>query len=140
MNLNISVNMCNLACCHSMLASFLCMLNTFSLVVGAIITGMGIYGFVEMENYFAIMGEEYVFTSTVLITLGAIILIISFIGCCGTCTETSWMVRSYRLGHWDFYYETITAATILPIYIYIYIYFPYKLLFGLIFKLSVCCS
>merc|ERR1719414_2167240 len=60
--------MCSLGCCHSMLASFLCLLNLVSLAVGGILTGTGL-----------------------------IILIISFFGCCGTCTETSWMVRIYSV-------------------------------------------
>ena len=88
--------MCSLGCCHSMLASFLCLLNMVSLAVGGTLTGIGIYGLIKMENYFMTMGDEYLFTSSVLIGIGSVILIISFVGCCGTCTETSWMVRIYR--------------------------------------------
>ena len=92
--------MCDLGCCHSMLASFLCLLNTVSLAVGATLTGIGIYGLLVTKNYFNVIGlwaDEPIFASSVLITLGSMVLIISFIGCCGTCTETSWLVRSYRL-------------------------------------------
>ena len=88
--------MCTLGCCHSMLASFLCLLNLVSLAVGGILIGTGIYGFIKMENYFLIMGDEYLFTSSILTGIGATILIIGFFGCCGTCTETSWMIKIYR--------------------------------------------
>ena len=88
--------MCTLGCCHSMLASFLCLLNLVSLAVGGILIGTGIYGFVKMENYFLIMGDEYLFTSSILTGIGATILVIGFFGCCGTCTETSWMIKIYR--------------------------------------------
>ena len=88
--------MCNLKCCHSMLASILCVLNTVSLILGGMITAIGIYGFVNKENYLSIMGHEYIVTSSVLVAVGALIATISFIGSCGTCTETSWMLRLYR--------------------------------------------
>jgi len=89
--------MCTLGCCHSMLASFLCLLNLVSLAVGGILIGTGIYGFIKMENYFLIMGDEYLFTSSILTGIGATILIIGFFGCCGTCTETSWMIKIYSI-------------------------------------------
>ena len=65
-------------------------------VSGELITAVGVYGLVNKENYLSIMGHEYIFTSSVLVALGALIVIISFIGSCGTCTETSWMLRCYR--------------------------------------------
>ena len=79
-----------------MLSSFLCLLNLVSLAIGGILIGIGIYGLIRMENYFMVMGDEYLLTSSILAGIGAIILIIAFFGCCGTCTETSWMVRIYR--------------------------------------------
>ena len=79
-----------------MLASILCVLNTVSLLLGGLITVIGIYGLVNKGNYFSIMGHEYIFTSSVIVALGALIVTISFIGSCGTCTETSWMLRCYR--------------------------------------------
>ena len=46
--------------------------------MGGILIGTGIYGFVKMENYFLIMGDEYLFTSSILTGIGATILVIGF--------------------------------------------------------------
>ena len=110
--------MCTLGCCHSMLASFLCLLNLVSLAVGGILIGTGTYGFIKMENYFLIMGDEYLFTSSILTGIGATILIIGFFGCCGTCTETSWMIRTYRYDYWFASTQNTISQLSLDFYIF----------------------
>ena len=88
--------MCDISGCHSILASVLFLCNIVFFLLGSIIAGIGIYGLLDPDDYFALMGDDYFPISVIMVSVGSVVVIMSFCGCCGICTETAWLVQLYR--------------------------------------------
>ncbi|GJQ78670.1 hypothetical protein Trydic_g18682 [Trypoxylus dichotomus] len=71
------------------------LLNLFFVISGIIITSLGIYIKVFYYSYEPFVYEQYLYAPDFLIILGVIILVISFIGCCGIVTENSCMSLTF---------------------------------------------
>ncbi|KRT78973.1 Tetraspannin [Oryctes borbonicus] len=65
------------------------LLNLFFVISGIIITSLGVYLKVFYYCYEPFVHEQYLYAPDFLIILGVIILLISFIGCCGIITQNS---------------------------------------------------
>ena len=88
--------MCDISCCHSILASILLLCNVIFLALGGVIAGIGVYGLLGLDNYFALMGDDYFPIAIIMVSVGAVAMTMAFFGCGGLCTETAWLVQLYR--------------------------------------------
>jgi len=82
-------------CCDSFIKIFLCLLNFVFAITGLALIALGAYVKIEAENYLDFLGNSYVTTPILFIIVGAIIFVIAFFGCCGTCSESSCMIYTY---------------------------------------------
>ena len=76
------------------------MVMTFNLLlffIGCAVLGFGIYLQLEMATYFDLLGDMTINSATLFIVIGAIIMIISFFGCCGACMQNSCMMKTFAV-------------------------------------------
>jgi CD63 antigen len=66
------------------------MTGLFTIVIGAIIQS----SYHHYENF---IGESFWTAPLVLIFVGSLIFIISFLGCCGALRESSWMILTFSV-------------------------------------------
>jgi len=84
-----------LDCCDSIFAAALLVTNLVFLLCGLALMGGGIYMQVEMSDYLDFLGDQAVSTAIVMIVLGALLALITFLGCCGACTRNKCMMQTY---------------------------------------------
>jgi len=84
-----------LDCCDSLFAGVLLVTNLVFLLCGLALMGGGIYMQVEMADYLDFLGDQAVSTAIVMIVLGALLALITFLGCCGACTRNKCMMQTY---------------------------------------------
>jgi len=82
-------------CCSSMLQGMLLVVNLIIFGCGVAVLGGGIYMQVEMSKYLEFLDGQAVSTATVLIVIGALITLISFLGCCGSFTSNGCLMKTY---------------------------------------------
>jgi len=82
-------------CCSSMLQGLLLVVNLIIFGCGVAVLGGGIYMQVEMSNYLMFLDNQAVSTATVLIVIGALITLVSFLGCCGSFTSNGCLMKTY---------------------------------------------
>lgn len=57
--------------------------------------GIGAYIQIHMRQYLDFLSNTYLNTSIILIIIGGVMLIVTFFGCCGACTENPCMMYTY---------------------------------------------
>jgi len=78
-----------------MLQGVLLVINLIIFVCGVAVLGGGIYMQVVMNQYLDFLDDQVVSTSIVLIVIGALIALVSFLGCCGSCTGNACLMKTY---------------------------------------------
>ena len=68
-------------------------INLLLFIVGLAITGCGIYLQVMMADYFDLFGDIKISSATIIIIVGCIVTIITFLGFCGACMENACMMK-----------------------------------------------
>jgi len=84
-----------MGCCGSLLQGILFVVNLLIFVCGAAVLGGGIYMEVEMSKYLDFLDNQAVSTAIVLIVIGALIAVVSFVGCCGAVTNNACLMKTY---------------------------------------------
>ena len=71
-------------------------LFNFVLVLTSVaLIGIGAFIQINMTKYFDFLGNTYLNTSIILIIIGALMLMVSFFGCCGACQKNPCMMYTY---------------------------------------------
>jgi len=78
-----------------MMQAVLLIVNLIIFLCGSAVLGGGIYMQVEMSSYLDFVSNQAVGSAIVLIVVGAVIALVSFMGCCGACTNNSCLMKSY---------------------------------------------
>ncbi len=81
--------------CDTMLKYVVFLINFVFFLTGIALIGIGAYIQVKMSQYLDFLGETYLNTSVILIIIGVVILVVTFFGCCGACTENYCMLYTY---------------------------------------------
>jgi len=84
-----------MGCCDNMLKYVIFLFNFVVFLCSVALIGIGAYIQVEMKQYLDFLGDTYLNSSVILIIIGGVMLLISFFGCCGACTENPCMVYTY---------------------------------------------
>jgi len=84
-----------MGCCKTVLQGVLVIINLLIFFCGAAVLGGGIYMQVVMSQYLDFVPNQAVSTAIILIVIGALIMLISFLGCCGSCTKNGCMLKTY---------------------------------------------
>jgi CD63 antigen len=72
---------------------FLC--NFVFFLTSLALIGIGAYIQIHMSKYLDFLGSTYLNTSIILIIIGGVMLLVTFCGCCGACTENHCMMYTY---------------------------------------------
>lgn len=84
-----------MGCCDKMLQSIIFLFNFIFFLTSAALIGIGAYIQIHMTKYLDFLGNTYLNTSIILIIIGAVMLVVTFCGCCGACTDNACMVYTY---------------------------------------------
>lgn len=84
-----------MGCCDNIIKYVIFLFNFIVFLVSCALIGMGAYIQAQMKQYLDFLGETYLNTAVILIIIGGVMLLISFFGCCGACTENPCMVYTY---------------------------------------------
>ena len=81
--------------CDTMLKYIVFLFNFVFFLMGIGLIGIGAYIQINMSQYLDFLGETYLNTSVILIIIGVVVLVVTFFGCCGACTENHCMLYTY---------------------------------------------
>lgn len=84
-----------MGCCDNMLKYVIFLFNFVVFLCSVALIAIGTYIQLQMKQYLDFLGDTYLNTSVILIIIGGVMLLISFFGCCGACTENHCMVYTY---------------------------------------------
>jgi len=84
-----------MGCVKSMTQGLLLVVNLIIFVCGVAVLGGGIYLETQMSKYLDFFDGQGVSTSIVFIVIGALIALVSFLGCCGACTSNACLMKTY---------------------------------------------
>lgn len=79
-------------CCGNMLKYVIFLVNFVIFVTGCVVFGFGVAAHLKVGNLDGFMDENYFHSSIVLMVAGGIIILVTFFGCCGVCTENHCML------------------------------------------------
>jgi len=79
-------------CCGNMLKYVIFLVNFVIFVTGCVVFGFGVAAHLKVGDLDGFMGENYFHSSIVLMVAGGIIILVTFFGCCGVCTENHCML------------------------------------------------
>jgi len=82
-------------CCSSIAQAILLVVNLVIFLCGVTVLGGGIYMEVNMSKYLDFLENQAVTSSIVFIIIGAMIALVSFLGCCGACTGNACLMKTY---------------------------------------------
>lgn len=82
-------------CCGNMLKYVIFLVNFVIFVTGCVVFGFGVAAHLKVGNLDGFMDENYFHSSIVLMAAGGIIMLVTFFGCCGVCTENHCMLYIY---------------------------------------------
>jgi CD63 antigen len=82
-------------CCDVLIKYIVFLFNFVFFLTSVALIGIGAYIQIHMTKYLDFLGETYLNTSIILIIIGAVMLIVTFFGCCGACTENPCMMYTY---------------------------------------------
>lgn len=84
-----------MSCCEILIKYIVFLFNFVFFLTSVALIGIGAYIQVHMTKYLDFLGNTYLNTSIILIIIGALMLIVTFFGCCGACTENPCMMYTY---------------------------------------------
>ena len=84
-----------MGCCDNIIKYVIFLFNFVVFLCSVALIGIGAYIQVQMNKYLDFLGDTYLNTSVILIIIGGVMLLISFFGCCGACTENPCMMYTY---------------------------------------------
>lgn len=105
-----------MGCCDNIIKYVIFLFNFVVFLCSVALIGIGAYIQVQMKQYLDFLGDTYLNTSVILIIIGGVMLLISFFGCCGACTENPCMVYTYAA------MMTLILLSMIGVAITIYIY------------------
>jgi len=105
-----------MGCCDNIIKYVIFLFNFVVFLCSVALIGIGAYIQVQMNKYLDFLGDTYLNTSVILIIIGGVMLLISFFGCCGACTENPCMVYTYAV------MMTLILLSMIGVAITIYIY------------------
>jgi len=79
-------------CCGNMLKYVIFLVNFVIFVTGCVVFGFGVAAHLKVGDLNGFMDENYFHSSIVLMVAGGIIILVTFFGCCGVCTENHCML------------------------------------------------
>lgn len=84
-----------MGCCDKMFKYVIFLFNFVFFLTSVALIGIGAYIQVHMSKYLDFLGNTYLNTSIMLIIIGVVMMIVTFFGCCGACTESHCMMYTY---------------------------------------------
>jgi len=84
-----------MGCCDVLIKYIVFLFNFVFFLTSVALIGIGAYIQINMTKYLDFLGNTYLNTSIILIIIGALMLIVTFFGCCGACTENPCMMYTY---------------------------------------------
>lgn len=84
-----------MGCCDNIIKSIIFLCNFIFFLTSIAIIGIGAYIQVNMTKYLDFLGDTYLNTSVILIIIGVAMLIVTFFGCCGACTQNHCMLYTF---------------------------------------------
>jgi len=84
-----------MSCCEVIIKYIVFLFNFVFFLTSVALIGIGAYIQINMTKYLDFLGDSYINTSIILIIIGALMLIVTFFGCCGACTENHCMMYTY---------------------------------------------
>jgi len=84
-----------MGCCEVLIKYIVFLFNFVFFLTSVALIGIGAYIQIHMTKYLDFLGNTYLNTSIILIIIGALMLIVTFFGCCGACTENPCMMYTY---------------------------------------------
>ena len=106
------------------------LLNFVFFLASVGLIGIGAHIQIKMTTYLDFLDAPYLNTSIVLIILGVVMLVVSFFGCCGACTENKCMLLTYAS------LLTLITLTMIAVSIVIYV-FKVNLIFEIFFTIKL---
>lgn len=82
-------------CCGNMLKYVIFLVNFVIFVTGCVVFGFGVAAHLKVGQLDGFMDENVFHSSVVLMVAGGIIMLVTFFGCCGVCTENHCMLYIY---------------------------------------------
>lgn len=99
-----------------MFQSIIFLFNFIFFLTSAALIGIGAYIQIHMNKYLDFLGNTYLNTSIILIIIGAVMLVVTFCGCCGACTDNSCLVYTYSV------MLTLILLSLVGVAITVYVY------------------
>jgi len=84
-----------MGCCDVLIKYIVFLFNFVFFLTSVALIGIGAYIQIHMTKYLDFLGSTYLNTSIILIIIGALMLVVTFFGCCGACTENPCMMYTY---------------------------------------------
>jgi len=84
-----------MGCCDVLIKYIVFLFNFVFFLTSVALIGIGAYIQIHMTKYLDFLGNTYLNTSIILIIIGALMLVVTFFGCCGACTENPCMMYTY---------------------------------------------
>jgi len=84
-----------MGCCEVLIKYIVFLFNFVFFLTSVALIGIGAYIQINMTKYLDFLGNTYLNTSIILIIIGALMLVVTFFGCCGACTENPCMMYTY---------------------------------------------
>uniref|UniRef100_A0A0X3PFE2 CD63 antigen n=1 Tax=Schistocephalus solidus TaxID=70667 RepID=A0A0X3PFE2_SCHSO len=81
-----------LSCGTKCIKFLLFLFNALVFIFGAILSGFGIYFVVEAKKEFS---DQAIAIPAFILTMGLLVFLIGFLGCCGACKENICMLKTF---------------------------------------------
>jgi len=84
-----------MSCCEVLIKYIVFLFNFVLVLTSVALIGIGAFIQINMTKYFDFLGNTYLNTSIILIIIGALMLMVSFFGCCGACQKNPCIMYTY---------------------------------------------
>jgi len=84
-----------MGCCEVLIKYIVFLFNFVLVLTSVALIGIGAFIQINMTKYFDFLGSTYLNTSMILIIIGALMLMVTFFGCCGACQKNPCMMYTY---------------------------------------------
>ena len=81
--------------CSTLFKYIIFLVNFVIVVVSLALIGIGVYIELKMKKYFEFFSVPMISVPIILMVVGGIILVVSFLGCCGAITNNKCMMLTY---------------------------------------------
>jgi len=82
-------------CCGNMLKYIIFLCNFVIFVTGSVVFGFGVAAQLKVTEMSGFLDENYFHSSIILMVAGGVIMLVTFFGCCGVCTESPCLLYTY---------------------------------------------